>query len=70
MLYWRVTGIQFQLKNTKQEEKAAAAQNTQTTTALACLDERVDRAKATLLSLYNNLGKVIEDSSGSNKILK
>ena len=50
-----VTGIQFQLEKIKQEEKAAAVQNTQTTNALACLDERVDRAKAVLYSLHNNL---------------
>jgi len=49
-----VVGIKKQLEQIKQEERASA-KDEQTTTALACLDERVDKAKATLYTLRNNL---------------
>jgi hypothetical protein len=52
-----VVGIEKQLEKIKQDERAAT-NSEQTITALACLDERVDRAKETLFSLHKNLVNV------------
>jgi hypothetical protein len=52
-----VSGIRSQLDLLKQEEKVSAQQAGQTT-ALACLDERINKAKEAMYSLHKNLKRV------------
>ena len=53
-----VNGIRIQLNKVKQEEKEAASKSAQTTTALACLDGRLNKAEMALHSLHTNLKTV------------
>lgn len=53
-----VNGIGIQLALVRQEEKDAANQSAQTTTALACLDGRLNNAQVALHSLHSNLRTV------------
>lgn len=53
-----VSGIKAQLDLVKQEERLAASKSEQTTTALACLDGRLNKAELALHSLHTNLKTV------------